>query len=125
MKGQKDRSMVEGTTVCVCVAESMSEVNHYRLCLLLFRFGGLITLFHCSIPVQGSQDEHSIREGSKKDCLCNSSSSNPLRFVFYVIVALSYLPWARISAPRRSSTTRCTALADDARGAQDLLVRFF
>ena len=40
---------------------------------LLLSFGGDITLFHCSIPVQGSQDDiarHHIRETLKGACWC-------------------------------------------------------
>ena len=34
----------------------LSEAGVPRVVDFSFRFGGLIALFHCSIPVQGSQD---------------------------------------------------------------------
>jgi len=83
-----------------------------------FRFvlGGLSRCFNCSIPRARFARYHHTRETLKSARLCtllspqlslalSPASQSLLSFVFYSISALSYLPRARTSAPRRSPAT--------------------
>ncbi len=68
-----------------------------------------MTMFHCVIPVQGSEDKHIIRQVLKG-----------------LFVQLFNIPRTRISGPRRSPVTTVShtvilASAHDAREPQDLL----
>jgi hypothetical protein len=52
-----------------CVAVPQRNHQSFRT-KLSFRFGGLITLFHRSISVQGSQDNITSEKTLKRVCLC-------------------------------------------------------
>jgi hypothetical protein len=87
-----------------------------------FRFGGLMTLFHCSIYPDKFGSYHHTRENSERG-LCNSSLSVTLSlsqvtvvlgFVFYIISAFSYLPRENNSVPRHPPVIRYTDSADGA-----------
>ena len=82
---------------------------------LSFCFGGLITLFQlfhtpCKVRKLPSHQRNSKKGSFVHSSLHNSlsltlASQNLLAFVLYNISALSYLPRARTSAPRRSQDT--------------------
>ena len=84
---------------------------------LSFCFGGLITLFQLFHTPCKVRKLPSHQRNSKKGFVCAhfslhdplSFSLSPVKvfsaFVFYNISALSYLPRARTSAPRRSQST--------------------
>ena len=96
-----------------------------RVYLLLlgqnFRFvlGGLSRCFNCSIPLARFASYHHTRETLKRGFVCAhfslhdplSLSLSPVKVkefqlsFFYNIIALSYLPRARTSAPRRFQGT--------------------
>jgi hypothetical protein len=99
-----------------------SDPDPSLVCITLFgqnfRFvlGGLSRCFNCSIPRARFASYHHTRETLKRARSCTLlspqlslsltfTSQSLLAFVFYSISALSYLPRARTSAPRRSQAT--------------------
>jgi len=99
-----------------------SDPDPSLVCITLFgqnfRFvlGGLSRCFNCSIPRARFASYHHTRETLKRACSCTLlslqlslslifTSQSLLAFVFYSISAISYLPRARTSAPRRSQAT--------------------
>jgi hypothetical protein len=95
---------------CVVQSKVQSQLQNFR-----FVLGGLSRCFNCSIP-RASSKVIITPENSKKGCLCtllppqlslspSLASQSFLAFVFKSISASSYLPRAKMSAPRRSHSS--------------------
>ena len=94
----------------------LSRLHNSIWTKLSFCFGGLITLFQlfhtpCKVRKLSSHQRNSKKGSfvhtplSKLSLSLTFTSQSLLAFVFYGISALSYLPRARTSAPRRSQAT--------------------